>query len=296
MRGNANRREASRSNGFTLIELLVVVGIIGLLLAILLPVLSVARSAARQAACAANLHEQGIALASYAIDREGYLPLAGRVNVTNLNAYGSLPLALNDPRRRRYDYVDVRSAAHVPGDELVAEFPTSLGRYLEIEAGVDPDANAGIFACPAAPELHATPPKTTMLFVDGVGYFVGESYRFDFGLNGSLLGYDDNRVTLPRRHRGQLARARDAATTLVMADAKRTPGSIIAWQPSISGTGMVTLADELGRGDAMDDPHRVTLELTRHRGDLNLLFVDGHVASRAADLNDLNDVFLLPHE
>ncbi|XAL99091.1 prepilin-type N-terminal cleavage/methylation domain-containing protein [Phycisphaeraceae bacterium D3-23] len=54
--------------GFTLIELLVVISIIALLIAILLPALAAARTAALKTKCAANLQQQGIAIAAFAAD------------------------------------------------------------------------------------------------------------------------------------------------------------------------------------------------------------------------------------
>jgi prepilin-type N-terminal cleavage/methylation domain-containing protein len=50
---------------FTLIELLVVVAIIALLIALLMPALNKARRAAREVICATNLHQLGIAMATY---------------------------------------------------------------------------------------------------------------------------------------------------------------------------------------------------------------------------------------
>jgi len=57
-----------QKNGFTLIELLVVVSIIALLVSILLPSLAKARESAKNAVCMNNLHQIGIASATYAAE------------------------------------------------------------------------------------------------------------------------------------------------------------------------------------------------------------------------------------
>ncbi len=58
--------------GFTLVELLVVVSIISVLAAMLLPALEKALATARQATCASNLKQCGLALSGYADDFGGY--------------------------------------------------------------------------------------------------------------------------------------------------------------------------------------------------------------------------------
>ena len=61
--------KTAKRKAFTLIELLVVISIIALLIAILLPALSQAKSKARFTVCKNNLHQMGIALAIYAVEK-----------------------------------------------------------------------------------------------------------------------------------------------------------------------------------------------------------------------------------
>jgi prepilin-type N-terminal cleavage/methylation domain-containing protein/prepilin-type processing-associated H-X9-DG protein len=74
-----------RTHAFTLIELLVVIAIIGVLASLLLPVLAKAGSAVNKAACISKMHQWSVALDSYIVDYDEFLP---RDNVVpNINSW-----------------------------------------------------------------------------------------------------------------------------------------------------------------------------------------------------------------
>jgi prepilin-type N-terminal cleavage/methylation domain-containing protein len=60
--------------GFTLVELLVVISVIALLIAILLPSLKHARAQAKGVVCAANSKQIALALFTYQVEFDGYVP------------------------------------------------------------------------------------------------------------------------------------------------------------------------------------------------------------------------------
>lgn len=77
----------SRSSAFTLIELLVVIAIIAILAAILFPVFASAREKARQATCASNERQLGLAFLQYVQDYDETFPTGGGVT-TGVNYFG----------------------------------------------------------------------------------------------------------------------------------------------------------------------------------------------------------------
>jgi len=127
-----NRQPAS---GFTLIELLVVVAIIALLVSILMPSLGRAKDLARQAVCASQLHEIGLAAHMYGSATGGALPMVPRMH------HGGNGTGQVDPFESYVAYWDEFEA---PGDLR----PINLGALHAMEAV----SNPRVFYCPLQTE------------------------------------------------------------------------------------------------------------------------------------------------
>jgi prepilin-type N-terminal cleavage/methylation domain-containing protein/prepilin-type processing-associated H-X9-DG protein len=85
LRENASARISGPGHGaFTLIELLVVIAIIALLAALLLPALAAARAKACRTSCLNNERQLGIAILSFAVDRNEMFPAAGSAGTGQL--------------------------------------------------------------------------------------------------------------------------------------------------------------------------------------------------------------------
>ncbi|MDR3708161.1 MAG: DUF1559 domain-containing protein [Capsulimonadaceae bacterium] len=80
MSHSARRMRRPNAAAFTLIELLIVIAIIAILAAILFPVFATAREKARQATCASNLKQLGIAWVQYVQDYDECPPESSQNN------------------------------------------------------------------------------------------------------------------------------------------------------------------------------------------------------------------------
>ena len=120
--------------GFTLVELLVVIGIIALLVSVLLPALSSARKQADRVKCLSNLRQIGNAYSMYAVDNQGYWPMA----IHQYNVVGGTPVA----RDKRWVHF---ISKYVTGDKKpINEDGTNAAAHGQIK-----DTDNVLWGCPS---------------------------------------------------------------------------------------------------------------------------------------------------
>ncbi len=149
--GIGTGRERHNLIGFTLIELLVVIAIVAILSAILFPVFGNAREKARQAACANNLRQIGMAISMYTEDYDGYFPAALKPGVAKwaelptfpipaMAGYGKMPIV-------EFQSDGVQTIFRCPSMPPKARVPATEMGYT------DYTVNVYVFAYPG----HSTP-------------------------------------------------------------------------------------------------------------------------------------------
>jgi prepilin-type processing-associated H-X9-DG protein/prepilin-type N-terminal cleavage/methylation domain-containing protein len=155
------RTNPSTRSGFTLIELLVVIAIIMILAAILFPVFGQAREKARQAGCASNLNQLGLAFMQYAQDYDGAFP-APTCNTSFSTAKGAIP------------------ASWVYGKIVNGLYTDAAGIYPYVKERGNGNSN-NVWACPDA-QGHQPGTMVTAASPPGENYVMNQYLQ---------MGYDE---------------------------------------------------------------------------------------------------------
>ena len=270
--------------GFTLVELLVVIAIITVLIGLLLPALARARQNAQKLQCASKLRTLGQLLVLRANDHQGYMPLTGEVVPgTDLSVIDT-PQALGDTSMTRYDYINNNGDGSL---YVVTALPASLSPYIinspvreDFWQNTDNDIQApgpmqDTFVCPSDENtIQRTYGPQWWINNYASGTFL--SGWSSYGVNQEIFGWGDvgvNGLIGHSRARGKLCAIPHPSQTMLACDANVTAG-VSLW----------VLASNLSLGDIYLGTSGMisnnVFDLTRHRGSMNILYVDGHVDSQ----------------
>jgi prepilin-type processing-associated H-X9-DG protein len=295
--------------------MLIVVGIIGVLIAILLPALSGIRKHSRFVECAAKLRSIGNASRMEATQRDGYLPLVGRIVAPPTSNPADWTAGVEDPDRRRYMWANVPGGGQSPVPFIAALAPqlgvnniprtdwNVMDQALNDRNGVWPK-----FICPdtesienanIAPNDKNVVNQGTMMVCDVGGTISAWAHNSDYGANEGVFGYHYDTTFRRNRLGGNVAMVKHPESVVLFGDAipRQTPADPymplgwIVWTPALKATGAVTMADALA--DNAKAASSQNFALNRHGKRMNIVFVDGHVEARGIDVNSLKDVYLV---
>jgi prepilin-type N-terminal cleavage/methylation domain-containing protein/prepilin-type processing-associated H-X9-DG protein len=135
------RLDMHKRRGFTLIELLVVIAIIALLMGILMPALQRVKKQARTVYCLSSLKQIGIAMTSYALESDDFIPRALDHEVKWILEF--IPYLGNEYKHiQNYREVDVYQCPSFPRNGV------GVNGYSNAEQTVDYVVNAWDFDDP----------------------------------------------------------------------------------------------------------------------------------------------------
>ena len=255
-----------RQSGFTLVELLVVIGIIALLLAVLMPALGKARDHANAIKCLSNMRQIGQAYLMHATDHRNHVPTAGLIHAP----YNGTPAGLRDQGKIKFIYYNEGSI------ERPMPMPAALATYLgqkfnassaqELYREMQTGACQELFVCPTQ-GLENIPEGYMLCDTSG---WNGPLFKSSYIFNEEPLGFLDIPPTY-QRGRGNLNRMKQTSDTMMLMEGKVRDG--FPWLVIYALKNNTVLEDAF-YGNAAG--HRSNFEFARHKGRVNMIFMDGH--------------------
>ena len=236
----------ARTRGFTLIELLVVIAIIAILAAILFPVFAQARETARGSVCRSNMKQIGSAMMMYAQDYDEIL----------------FPYRTRDANPFR---ADTRVSANAASRTF---FNQLLQPYLK---------NDGVWKCPSKPNAWVN--------IDNFGSDTEPAFRSYGGQN----SYAANTLyCFPADLGLPMSQMERPADTSILMDGTYYGAAFLGQRMNTTSTYPLywkNLGNSYlfrwvgGAASQPSDAEAIQLGKSRHQGQINCLFADGHVKS-----------------
>jgi prepilin-type processing-associated H-X9-DG protein len=286
----ASRSAKRGAAAFTLVELLVVIGIIALLIAILTPALSRAMGASREVKCLANLRAIGQAAVLHAHDHKGYFPVAGALWGP---ATSATPSGLFDSARVKYSYYSDGNSQRP--NSLAGALAQYAGQAVRTDTvtNLQTDLSDGtirrMFLCPSDNEGLMGSTISSTLSSDGGWH--GPMSRYSYAFNEAALniaGVGTGGGNSTPRARGNLAAIPHSSDTLFMCDGKPRAEYGDLMLDIFDHGRNVTLGDVTSSGDPAGMAS--IFDSNRHRGRINIGFMDGHAETLPLDMNSLKRV------
>lgn len=141
---------------FTLIELLIVIAIIAILAAILFPVFAAAREKARQAQCASNLKQIGIAFAQYAQDYDETYPITFDFTNNTVAKLSTWDVEINAYLKVPVGYGAMSTVFSCPDDNVARTPANAVGRSYAMPLAYNPKSASYITNGVPGPPIDPT--------------------------------------------------------------------------------------------------------------------------------------------